>query len=103
MLVHEWGHFRWGLFDEYPDAVGDPDNYQEFYFSPITSQFEGVRCSYDYQAVPLIFFPDNLFYRECNGDPDIGYEDGCVYYVLVNQDDVRSSIMYGTYPLEPVS
>ncbi|XP_038061542.1 calcium-activated chloride channel regulator 1-like [Patiria miniata] len=103
MLVHEWGHLRWGLFDEYPDAVGDPDNYQEFYFSPITNQFEGVRCSYDYKAVPLIFFPDNLFYRECNGGPDVGYEDGCVYYVIVNQDDVTSSIMYGTYPLELIA
>ena len=60
------------------------------------------RCSYDYNSVPLIFFPDNFFYRECNGGPDVGYEDGCVYYVLVEQDSVTSSIMYGTYPLTEV-
>ena len=43
MFVHEWAHLRWGLFDEYADAVGDPDNYQEFYYSPLTQKFEGVR------------------------------------------------------------
>ena len=43
VLVHEWGHYRWGLFDEYADPVGDPDNYQEFYWSGNTQQWEGVR------------------------------------------------------------
>ena len=43
ILVHEWGHYRWGLFDEYADPVGDPDNYQEFYYNYITGLWEGVR------------------------------------------------------------
>ena len=43
VLVHEWGHYRWGLFDEYADPVGDPDNYKEFYYSWITGLWEGVR------------------------------------------------------------
>ncbi|XP_038061541.1 calcium-activated chloride channel regulator 1-like isoform X2 [Patiria miniata] len=104
VLVHEWGHLRWGLFDEYPDAVGDPDNYQEFYFSPLTQQFEGVRCSYDHNAFPLKFFPESQMYRPCNGGPDIGYEEGCVYYVVANQDKdlVSSSIMFSSYPLGPI-
>ena len=43
VLVHEWGHYRWGLFNEYADPIGDPDNYQEFYYSPRTQSWEGVR------------------------------------------------------------
>ncbi|XP_022080609.1 epithelial chloride channel protein-like [Acanthaster planci] len=101
-LVHEWGHFRWGLFDEYPDPVGDPDNYKEFYFSSLTQQFEGVRCSYEHNAVPLIFYPNQVYYRRCNGGPDIGYEAGCVYYVSTNQDKVSSSVMFSSYPLPPI-
>ncbi|XP_033644207.1 calcium-activated chloride channel regulator 1-like [Asterias rubens] len=102
ILVHEWGHLRWGLFDEYPDPVGDPDNYQEFYYAPDTQQFEGVRCSYDYKAMNLIFDPKKFTYRECVGNPNIGYEDGCVYYILTKQDSVTSSIMYSAYSLDPI-
>eukprot|EP00057_Strongylocentrotus_purpuratus_P013048 XP_011667522.1 PREDICTED: calcium-activated chloride channel regulator 1-like [Strongylocentrotus purpuratus] len=33
ILVHEWGHYRWGLFNEYPDDVGDADHVTHFYQS----------------------------------------------------------------------
>ncbi|KAL8558268.1 hypothetical protein ACOMHN_053653 [Nucella lapillus] len=40
VLVHEWAHFRWGVFDEYA-LEGEP----QFYFSPKTGNLEGVRCT----------------------------------------------------------
>ena len=43
VLVHEWGHYWWGLFNEYADPVGDPDNYQHFYLNYINGLWEGVR------------------------------------------------------------
>ncbi|XP_038061372.1 calcium-activated chloride channel regulator 1-like [Patiria miniata] len=101
ILVHEWGHLRWGLFDEYPDAVGDPDYYQEYYFSQVTQQYEGVTCSYDYVGRPLIFLPESFSYRDCAGSPNIGYEDGCIFFVLSGQSDVTSSIMFRT-SLDPI-
>ncbi|KAK7089201.1 hypothetical protein V1264_024923 [Littorina saxatilis] len=40
ILVHEWAHFRWGVFDEYA-LEAEP----QFYFSPSTGDLEGVRCT----------------------------------------------------------
>uniref|UniRef100_A0A8C4Q5W5 Chloride channel accessory 1 n=1 Tax=Eptatretus burgeri TaxID=7764 RepID=A0A8C4Q5W5_EPTBU len=39
LIVHQWAHLRWGLFDEY-------DNIQPFYTSP-SGSLEFVRCSED--------------------------------------------------------
>ena len=39
VFVHEWGHLRWGLFDEYPSTT-DP----QFYVSS-SGVAEGTRCS----------------------------------------------------------
>ncbi|XP_072023459.1 calcium-activated chloride channel regulator 1-like [Amphiura filiformis] len=96
ILVHEWGHYRWGLFDEYPDPVGDSDNYQEFYFSMVTNQWEAVRCSYGYNGLPLKFYPNHFpYYRTCNGNEDVGYEEGCVFVTFEEGTTATSSIMYG--------
>ncbi|KAH9513112.1 Calcium-activated chloride channel regulator 1 [Bulinus truncatus] len=40
IFVHEWAHYRWGVFDE--SAV---EGEQMFYFSPTTRQSEAVRCN----------------------------------------------------------
>ncbi|XP_030844502.1 calcium-activated chloride channel regulator 1 isoform X2 [Strongylocentrotus purpuratus] len=37
VIVHEWGHFRWGLFDEYP-------RYDSFYQDLETGNVEATRC-----------------------------------------------------------
>ena len=37
VIVHEWGHFRWGLFDEYP-------RYASFYQDLDTGKIEATRC-----------------------------------------------------------
>ncbi|XP_022110071.1 epithelial chloride channel protein-like [Acanthaster planci] len=40
VLVHEWGHLRWGLFDEYPSRSND----HHFYLTN-TGSVEPTRCS----------------------------------------------------------
>ncbi|KAK6165734.1 hypothetical protein SNE40_022599 [Patella caerulea] len=40
LLVHEWAHFRWGVFDEYPH-----DGEQLFYFSPSSGEYKPVTCN----------------------------------------------------------
>lgn len=46
ILVHEWARFRWGVFNEYPDA-GEPG----FYFSTITGHVEPIRCALSINGV----------------------------------------------------
>ncbi|XP_039272202.2 calcium-activated chloride channel regulator 1-like isoform X1 [Styela clava] len=68
-VVHEWGHYRWGVFDEYP--VNDD---QAFYLAALTG-VEATRCpraiSGTYQGVcnitnPLTFLP----YPTCSFEED---------------------------------
>ncbi|KAJ8031609.1 Calcium-activated chloride channel regulator 4 [Holothuria leucospilota] len=41
VLAHEWAHYRWGVFDEYPRPLSDDP-----YFYQASSGFiEGVRCT----------------------------------------------------------
>ena len=40
--MHEWGHLRWGLFDEYP-ITGDIT--EHFYISPTTNNIQPTRCN----------------------------------------------------------
>ncbi|XP_060591062.1 calcium-activated chloride channel regulator 1-like isoform X2 [Ruditapes philippinarum] len=45
VIVHEWGHLRWGLFDEYPDSFGRlPKFYQH------AGKWKPVRCSHNIQG-----------------------------------------------------
>ncbi|XP_060589557.1 calcium-activated chloride channel regulator 1-like isoform X2 [Ruditapes philippinarum] len=45
VIVHEWGHLRWGLFDEYPDSFG---RLPKFY--PHAGEWKPVRCSHKIQG-----------------------------------------------------
>ncbi|XP_054750776.2 calcium-activated chloride channel regulator 1-like [Lytechinus pictus] len=40
VVVHEWGHLRWGLFDEYPTLPTDPNFYINSH-----GRLEGNKCS----------------------------------------------------------
>ena len=45
-VIHEFGHLRWGLKDEYPyenDASRDA-RYHHFYENPDTKEIEATRC-----------------------------------------------------------
>ena len=54
------------------------------------------RCSYGYNGIPVKFYPDKKpYYRECNGDSTVGYEEGCVYLTLEDGHTASGSIMFG--------
>lgn len=49
LLVHEWGHFRWGLFNEYPDEQADQQFYSEFFYSSIREEYQATRYVLHFQ------------------------------------------------------
>ncbi|XP_064594617.1 calcium-activated chloride channel regulator 1-like [Liolophura sinensis] len=68
VIVHEWAHLRYGVFDEYPDGFLSP----EFYAAQ-NGEIEGTRCStalrgefYDYlKGNGLCDFKNGLPYEFC--------------------------------------
>ncbi|XP_041474476.1 calcium-activated chloride channel regulator 1-like [Lytechinus variegatus] len=80
VLVHEWGHLRWGLFNEYPDPVGDQNDIRHFYQSMEDGKYKPVVCSLGIDVTPMTIRSDEgrRRYVECQGDKDIGYEEGCM-------------------------
>ena len=101
-LVHEWAHFRWGVFDEY-GLPGEP----QFYFSPKTGNLSGVRCTELIQGIIRLSSPapgQNPYCREV--DPATGlYPEGCVFlpYPAGPQvTGVQASVMDHVY-IRPVS
>ncbi|XP_071846826.1 calcium-activated chloride channel regulator 1-like [Apostichopus japonicus] len=79
VLVHEWGHYRWGLFNEYPDHLTDQDRAKDVYYSERNQIWEPVSCTSDWLYMPLKYTgrPDAP-YRRCLGDQTNGYENGCI-------------------------
>ena len=85
VMVHEWGHLRWGLFDEYPY------NYDErFYFSPSVKGIEATRCTTSLQGV----YYDRLTYGPCRMDSTNGFYDvNCMFYAHYYQKGELASLM----------
>ncbi|KAM5256995.1 calcium-activated chloride channel regulator 4-like [Ctenodactylus gundi] len=88
LLVHEWAHLRWGVFDEYND--GQP------FYSAQSKKIEATRCSPKISGV-------NKFYR-CQGGSCITrncrqdsttklYEKGCQFIPDKVQTE-KASIMF---------
>ncbi|XP_022080328.1 calcium-activated chloride channel regulator 4-like [Acanthaster planci] len=99
LLVHEWGYYRWGLFNEYPDPVTEPDVQEEFYFSTISNKFQGISCSSGFPSQALAFDLHSNRYWTCAGNDTVGYEEGCAH-VTTDDGDVTQptgSIMYGRH------
>ncbi|KAJ8027774.1 Calcium-activated chloride channel regulator 4 [Holothuria leucospilota] len=93
ILVHEWAHYRWGLFDEYPD-VENYDEGQYFYFSDNNQIWKPVSCSDRWRYVPVKYTGNQYnLYRQCNGDQVTGYEDGCTTLPSKHQGHASGSIM----------
>ncbi|XP_075688311.1 calcium-activated chloride channel regulator 1-like [Rhinoderma darwinii] len=88
VLVHEWAHLRWGIFDEYSSD-------HPFYIAG-NLKVEATRCSVD-------IFGENKIQKcqgtsckvsSCNFDPNTGlYEEGCVF-VPDQRQFVTESLMY---------
>ncbi|XP_076459807.1 calcium-activated chloride channel regulator 1-like [Babylonia areolata] len=76
VLVHEWSHFRWGVFDEY--AL---DEEPQFYFSPKTGKLEGVRCTELIKGILSRMDPVTGKPGYCRDlDPNTGlYPEGCKF------------------------
>ncbi|XP_013401735.1 calcium-activated chloride channel regulator 1-like [Lingula anatina] len=86
-IVHEWGHLRWGLFDEY--ALDDDPKDKPFYLD--SGKIEGVRCSL------------NLFWElneGCNVSESSGLpEDNCIFIVPTKGQEATAS--YGSHHYVP--
>ncbi|KAL3846502.1 hypothetical protein ACJMK2_017482, partial [Sinanodonta woodiana] len=52
MFVHEWGHLRWGLFDEYKDSTSKSNPY--FYRNMLIKQYEPILCSKNIKGQALM-------------------------------------------------
>ncbi|CAM9674997.1 unnamed protein product [Lampetra planeri] len=85
VFVHEWGHLRWGLYDEYNDQV-------PFYLDK--GKIEFTRCSKDLTGGHvMVMRNDSVSTRNCNIDPKTGLpEEGCTFFPDVDQT-ASSSIM----------
>ena len=88
-MVHEWGHLRWGLFDEYPYTYDE-----RFYFSPSTNGIEATRCTTSVTG-RYINTSDG---GTCGTNSSNGlYDVNCRFYPNSQQDQVLGSFMSYNY------
>ncbi|XP_070541339.1 calcium-activated chloride channel regulator family member 3-like [Ptychodera flava] len=83
LVVHEWGHLRYGVYDEYPRRSRDP-----IYYTSSSGTVEATRCSLAIQGE---------WSPECqvqNGEPTTGEEDGCRFFDSWQTGGYSASIMY---------
>ncbi|XP_070559130.1 calcium-activated chloride channel regulator 1-like [Ptychodera flava] len=72
VIVHEWSHLQWGVFDEYTGIE------EQFYLDP-SGRVEPSRCSEAITGQSLDIYN---YYKECNKDPESGVlpAPGCVFF-----------------------
>ncbi|XP_071959960.1 calcium-activated chloride channel regulator 1-like [Antedon mediterranea] len=88
LLVHEWGHLQWGLFDEYPTE--DTPNF----YKHSNNKIEATRCSLAVKGQ----YKRNGTDDECYLDPETGvYESGCVFSPDTKNQTATASYMYGQF------
>ncbi|XP_070539518.1 calcium-activated chloride channel regulator 4-like [Ptychodera flava] len=83
LVVHEWGHLRYGVYDEYPRRSRDP-----IYYTSSSGTVEATRCSLGIQGE---------WSPECqvqNGEPTTGEDDGCRFLDSRQTGGYSASIMY---------
>ncbi|XP_067949142.1 calcium-activated chloride channel regulator 3A-1-like isoform X2 [Watersipora subatra] len=91
VIVHEWGHLRWGLFDEYP--IGDQVT-EHFYQSPTTNTIEPSRCNINVKGR----MRHRVTGANCKIDPKTSLpESDCRYYPDRAATSAESSFMYYHY------
>ncbi|XP_077990541.1 calcium-activated chloride channel regulator 1-like [Glandiceps talaboti] len=89
VVVHEWAHLRWGVFDEYP-----VDDHEYFYYDE-NGHVQPTRCSESVTGESLNIHNG---YKKCNTNPESGVmpEPGCRFFPASNSD-VSASYMYANY------
>ncbi|KAI8510365.1 chloride channel [Branchiostoma belcheri] len=76
-MVHEWGHLRWGLFDEYGMDGPTGDSYPYFYSSASDGTVQATRCSAHHTGRHI----NILTGRPCQIDPNTGLpESACRFW-----------------------
>ncbi|XP_056384058.1 calcium-activated chloride channel regulator 1-like [Hyla sarda] len=84
-FLHEWAHFRWGVFDEYSD--------EEPFFVSVDNKIKATRCSSETVGM-YICKERSCSDGECIIGPQTGnFEEGCMFLVNSTQN-VSASIMY---------
>ncbi|XP_071510784.1 calcium-activated chloride channel regulator 1-like [Diadema antillarum] len=95
LLLHEWGHLRWGLFDEYHTE----DEGSSKFYADSRGNIEATRCSTKLTGEALNI---NTF-EQCQRDPETGlYEADCFFFPNLNGQTEPASIMYAQF-LESVT
>ncbi|KAG1682130.1 Calcium-activated chloride channel regulator 1 [Nymphon striatum] len=84
-LVHEWAHFRYGVFDEYGGVKNK--QYKQFYLDG--EDFHPVTCE---ENIPGFFEREDG--EECLFED---YNNGCIFKPAESEVDITSSIMYLPY------
>uniref|UniRef100_A0A8C8AYL7 Chloride channel accessory 1 n=1 Tax=Otus sunia TaxID=257818 RepID=A0A8C8AYL7_9STRI len=84
VFVHEWAHYRWGVFDEYSSDM-------PFYVSRNSGEATGVT------GIPIFqdCNRDKCEPRSCRYDGQL-YEKGCVFIPDIRQN-ISCSVMYSQY------
>ena len=82
VLVHEWSHFRYGVFDEYPHKT--VENNQEFYIND-KGEIEATRCNLNLRGHIRNttnksgkcekFMPNGLPSNDCNFEDELKERD----------------------------
>ncbi|XP_076808247.1 calcium-activated chloride channel regulator 3A-1-like [Clavelina lepadiformis] len=93
-MVHEWGHYRWGVFDESPTYGYDP-----FYYNSM-GQIEATRCPVNLKGeFKVIDYSTTGTARDCQRNVQDGLpEDNCVFFPYEEQSSyLTSSFMSNQY------
>ncbi|XP_004679593.1 PREDICTED: calcium-activated chloride channel regulator 4 [Condylura cristata] len=88
LLVHEWAHLRWGVFDEY--------NKEEPYYAAKSRKIEATRCSIGITGVNRVFKcqEDICIFKPCRIDSKTKlYEKDCQFFPDQDQRET-ASIMF---------
>ncbi|XP_013419455.1 calcium-activated chloride channel regulator 3A-1-like [Lingula anatina] len=92
-VLHEWGHLRWGLFDEYPVDENDA----HFYHDSMSERIEGVRCSRGVTGKEYKRVNDDFVWN-CNPDKKTNLpESACRFAPYVKGNEGATSIMSHHY------
>lgn len=88
LLVHEWAHLRWGVFDEY--------NNNEPFYSASSKRIEATRCSTGITGINRVYKcqGNSCVFNKCKIDPKTKlYEKNCQFFPDKDQTE-KTSIMF---------
>ncbi|KAM4641318.1 calcium-activated chloride channel regulator 1-like [Discoglossus pictus] len=89
VFVHEWAHYRWGVFDEYNKDVGFQRTLE---YLRIRGEFIKARCSTKIVGDNKMFIQGAA--RPCDTDINTGlYKDGCKF-IPANNQATQESMMF---------